>query len=175
MSHQRLSRGLVLSSPQRLLVRAALVAATALSILGANTATAAEGDSNQALLEKLEKMEQRIELLEAELKQRKQAPSAPEKSTAAVLKDATPSDKNAKSSTGSAPTAPPAKNPKPASPSDKPQEVAAKAPGMPSDAATPPADKPILGLAPSPATGLSIGAYGEVAFGGIQNPAALGQ
>ena len=175
MSHRRLSCGLVLSSLQRLLVRAALVAATALSILGTNTATAAEGDSSQALLEKLEKMEQRIELLEAELKQRKQSPSVADKSAAVLPKDSTPSDNNAKSSNGSAPAAPPAKNTKPLSPSDKPQEVAAKAPGMPSDAATPPADKPILGLAPSPATGLSIGAYGEVAFGGIQNPAAGGQ
>ena len=84
MSHHRLSCLLDLSSPQRLLVRAALVAATALSILGTNTASAAEADSNQALLEKLEKMEQRIELLEAELKQRKQAPSVADKS-AAVL------------------------------------------------------------------------------------------
>ena len=90
MSHRRLSCGLVLSSLQRLLVRAALVAATALSILGTNTATAAEGDSSQALLEKLEKMEQRIELLEAELKQRKQSPSVADKSAAVLPKDSTP-------------------------------------------------------------------------------------
>ena len=37
------------------------------------------------------------------------------------------------------------------------------------------ADKPILGLMESPVTGLSIGAYGEVYFGAVQNPAAGGQ
>src|SRR5207248_11028352 len=36
-------------------------------------------------------------------------------------------------------------------------------------------DKPILGLTESPVTGLSIGAYGEVYFGAVQNPAAGGQ
>jgi hypothetical protein len=35
--------------------------------------------------------------------------------------------------------------------------------------------KPILGLVESPVAGLSIGAYGEVAFGPMQNPAANGQ
>ncbi len=40
-------------------------------------------------------------------------------------------------------------------------------------AATPP--KGILGIAASPVTGLSIGAYGEMAFGFQQNPAANGQ
>jgi hypothetical protein len=37
------------------------------------------------------------------------------------------------------------------------------------------ANKGLLGIAPSPVTGLSIGAYGEMAFGFQQNPAALGQ
>ena len=36
-------------------------------------------------------------------------------------------------------------------------------------------DKPILGVMESPVTGLSIGAYGEVYFGAVQNPAAGGQ
>jgi hypothetical protein len=36
-------------------------------------------------------------------------------------------------------------------------------------------DKPILGVLESPVTGLSIGAYGEVYFGAVQNPAAGGQ
>jgi hypothetical protein len=35
--------------------------------------------------------------------------------------------------------------------------------------------KGLLGIAPSPVTGLSIGAYGEMAFGFQQNPAAFGQ
>ncbi len=46
-------------------------------------------------------------------------------------------------------------------------------PGTSQNPAT--AAKPILGIAPSPVTGLSIGAYGEMAFGFQQNPAALGQ
>jgi hypothetical protein len=37
------------------------------------------------------------------------------------------------------------------------------------------ANKGLLGIAPSPVTGLSIGAYGEMAFGFQQNPDALGQ
>ena len=36
-------------------------------------------------------------------------------------------------------------------------------------------NKGLLGIAPSPVTGLSIGAYGEMAFGFQQNPAAFGQ
>jgi hypothetical protein len=36
-------------------------------------------------------------------------------------------------------------------------------------------DKPILGVAASPVPGLSIGAYGEVKFGTLQNPAAAGE
>jgi hypothetical protein len=36
-------------------------------------------------------------------------------------------------------------------------------------------NKGLLGIAPSPVTGLSIGAYGEMAFGFQQNPAAGGQ
>src|SRR5262249_49370225 len=35
--------------------------------------------------------------------------------------------------------------------------------------------KPILGIADSPVAGLSIGAYGEIQFGYIQNPGAGGQ
>jgi hypothetical protein len=36
-------------------------------------------------------------------------------------------------------------------------------------------DKPILGIMDSPIAGLSIGAYGEVYFGALQNPSAGGQ
>ncbi len=36
-------------------------------------------------------------------------------------------------------------------------------------------DKPILGVMDSPVQGLAIGAYGEVFFGAVQNPAAGGQ
>ncbi len=40
---------------------------------------------------------------------------------------------------------------------------------------TAPANNGILGLADSPVSGLSIGAYGEIKFGSAQNPAANGQ
>src|ERR1700720_790904 len=38
-----------------------------------------------------------------------------------------------------------------------------------------PGRKPILGLTDSPVTGLSMGAYGEIHYGVMQNPAAGGQ
>jgi hypothetical protein len=163
------------------------LAATALSILPMSSAFAADGDaSNGALLKKMEQMEQRIQTLEAELK---------EKRAASPAKSAVASDKPAKSATAS-PAAPtssksdPAsqKNAGPPATGDAPQDtgiaktdgtakkdVAAAKPDLkPLDPATPPADKPILGLEPSPVAGLSIGAYGEVKFGGMQNPAAAG-
>ena len=163
------------------------LAATALSMLPMSSAFAADGDaSNEALLKKMEQMEQRIQTLEAELK---------EKRAASPAKSAVASDKPAKSTTASAaaPTSSksdPAsqKNAGPPATGDAPQDtgiaktdgtakkdVAAAKPDLkPLDPATPPADKPILGLEPSPVAGLSIGAYGEVKFGGMQNPAAAG-
>jgi hypothetical protein len=161
--------------------RSALLAATALSIIGAGGARAADGDaSNQALLEKMEKMERRIQTLETELKQKKTAVKSADKSAAA--KDASTSDKDAKpvaaETTGSI------KDVKAAAPSDQTKTAAAKpaskradagAPGVLPDAQAPAADKPLLGLAPSPVAGLSIGAYGEFFFGAMQNPAAGGQ
>jgi hypothetical protein len=44
-----------------------------------------------------------------------------------------------------------------------------------SPAATPNGDKPILGVLDSPVPGLAIGAYGEIKFGAMQNPAANGR
>jgi hypothetical protein len=141
------------------------------------------------LLKKLEKMEQRIEMLEAELKEKKQAPAS-EKQTSPS--DKTKSDKGAKlpdpasvrtanaAATADASQAPQDKQDPPGkqAPQGKPASKskpldASKAP--PLDASTPSPDKPILGLAPSPVPGLSIGAYGEIKFGVQQNPAANGQ
>ncbi len=158
--------------------RRAWLAASAMSILSCGSAWAADGDANEVLLKKLEKMEQRIETLEAELKEKKQA-SLSEKQTS-------PSDKSAKSDKV-------AKSSDPADPSQAPQDKQAlqgkqgqkdKSPAKskpldtkapPLDASTPSPEKPILGLAPSPVPGLSIGAYGEIKFGLQQNPAANGQ
>jgi hypothetical protein len=72
-------------------------------------------------------------------------------------------------------TAPAAKPAKPGAPG-APDWTTAQTPA-PSwngpGAATP--NKGLLGIAPSPVTGLSIGAYGEMAFGFQQNPDAFGQ
>jgi hypothetical protein len=159
------------------------LAATALSMLPMSSAFAADGDaSNEALLKKMEQMEQRIQTLEAELK---------EKRAASPAKTAATADKPAKTATASAAAPPPSKSdttsPKngsatadaPPDPGAAKKDVTATKPDAkpdlkPLDPATPPADKPILGLEPSPVAGLSIGAYGEVKFGGQQNPAAGG-
>ncbi|MGN1289024.1 MAG: hypothetical protein ACI4XG_20935 [Bradyrhizobium sp.] len=150
--------------------RAGLLAATALSIVGSGSAVAAEGDVNEALLKKLDKMEQRIQALEAELKQ-KEAGAKP-----ATRPVSTRSANAAASSVepgGTTDAKPDAKDPK-----GKPEAQSAGTPAKPMLNLPPlPAagDKPILGLVDSPVPGLSIGAYGEIKFGSVQNPAANGQ
>jgi hypothetical protein len=110
-----------------------------------------EQSSSDAILKKMEAMERRIKSLESQLKQ---------KGTTAQATPTTVSDAPSKPSDPSAASAPPAKKKSaqltPLGPSSNP-------------------DKPILGLADSPAAGLSIGAYGEVKYGMMQNPAAGGQ
>src|SRR5579859_8082262 len=187
MSSRQLRRSPVLQSRRDRygLCRSALLAATALSFLGAGSAVAAtDGDSNsnQVLLEKLDRMEKRIETLEAELKQKKTAEKSANKSATPVAKDVAASDKDAKplgaETTGSI------KDSKAAAIADQTKSATAKpaskqadraAPGVLPDAEAPAADKPILGLEPSPVPGLSLGAYGEVYFGALQNPSAGGQ
>jgi len=144
--------------------RRVLLAATALSIVGCSSAWAADGDANDALMKKLEKMEQRIQTLEAELKAKQTSPSE---------KQASSSDQSKKPATGSASS----KATNATVPADQPQASPAKAgsKSRPLLASAPAPDLPILGLAPSPVAGLSIGAYGEIKFGAIQNPAANGQ
>src|SRR6202790_4165523 len=156
--------------------RRALLAATAISIMGCGSAGAADGDSNKILWKKLEKREQRIETLEAELKQ-KQAPAidksakpaatpaSPKNANAAVPADQPRASQSKQDSQSKLdPKAKPASKSKPLDASKLP----------PLDASTPAPDKPILGLAPAPVAGLSIGAYGEIKFGAQQNPAAGG-
>ncbi len=144
--------------------------------MGCDTAWAADGDANEALLKKLDQMEQRIQMLEGKLKQKEasaQTASAP--AAASSSSDAKPFS-NAKptaparaakaEASNSAPSAPPA------TPAPTKADVSSTAP---SPTPTAPANNGILGLADSPVAGLSIGAYGEVKFGTIQNPAASGQ
>ena len=137
---------------------------TAIAFVGCNGALAADGDVNEALLKKLETMEQRIQSLEAELKQKR---------TAAPEKQAASSEKSPKA----APAPMPKKVADAAAPPDLPQTAQSKpaSKSKPLDALKPSPDLPILGLAPAPVAGLSIGAYGEVKFGTMQNPAANGQ
>jgi hypothetical protein len=159
-----------------------LLLATAISIISGSGGWAAEGDVNEALLKKMEAMEQRIQSLEAELKQKKTP--APEKRASSGEK-ATPAEKQPASSEKSpkkAPASDQGKDTKVATASDSSPESPGKPPSnkspskaKPLDVSTPPSDLPILGLAPSPVAGLSIGAYGEVKFGTMQNPAANGQ
>ncbi|HET7889479.1 MAG TPA: hypothetical protein VFL62_24885 [Bradyrhizobium sp.] len=155
--------------------RQTLLAATVLSLAGCGSAFAADGEVNEAVLKKMEAMEKRIQSLEAELKQKRVAetavPAAPVAPTekkrpteaGKAAKNAAPeADKGAKVATAPSPTPP--------DPKDRP---APKSKTL--DLSTPPSDLPILGVAPSPVAGLSIGAYGEVKFGTMQNPAANGQ
>ncbi|HZR88763.1 MAG TPA: hypothetical protein VFB02_18290 [Bradyrhizobium sp.] len=154
-----------------------------------STALAADGDvSNEALLKKMEQMEQRIQTLEAELKEKRAA--SPAKTTeiadkparsplasaagAASPKSDAASVKNAKAAAADALPDSRANKDDGAKKEVAAAKVAPKPELKPLDPATPPADKPILGLEPSPVAGLSIGAYGEVKFGGMQNPAAGG-
>jgi hypothetical protein len=156
-----------------------LLAATAMSLVGCGSAWAADGDVNEAVLKKMEAMEKRIQSLEAELKQKRTSdaatqaapadkPAPTEKKQAAGSEKAQKRPSGAEADKGAkvavVPAAP--QDPK----SDKPSSKS-KTP----DFSTPPSDLPILGVAPSPVAGLSIGAYGEVKFGTMQNPAANGQ
>jgi hypothetical protein len=160
--------------------RKALLLITAISVIGSGSAFA-EGDVNEALLKKMEAMEQRIQSLEAELRQKRTPASekraAEEKTTPAekqpassekISRKAPAADQNRSANTTPATDAAPDGQSKPSA-----NKSASKA--KPFDISTPPSDLPILGLAPSPVAGLSIGAYGEVKFGTMQNPAANGQ
>jgi hypothetical protein len=158
---------------------------------GATAPPAGSGDStNQALLKKLEAMEQRIKSLEAQVKQQKTPTSGAAPAAADTTGSIEPQDKSKKADATAAAAAPAPSSPPPpiadkpaASTADKPaaDKPIANKPGTDKLAVDklaadkPTADKPILGLVDSPVAGLSIGAYGEVFFGTVQNPAAGGQ
>ncbi|WP_300164921.1 hypothetical protein [Bradyrhizobium sp.] len=146
-------------------VRAALLAATALSICtGSNAAFAGESSTDEVLLKKLDKMERRIQALEAELKE-KESHSQPDASAKPSSRTGPIRNANATASSSEVKAA-----------TETPAKTEASAKPMLNLPPLPAAgDKPILGLADSPVPGLSIGAYGEVKFGSMQNPAANGQ
>ena len=132
---------------------------------------AASEPTNQALLKKLEAMEQRVQLLESQLTQKgataRSNGSQPLADATGSIKakdapkDATKDTPSKTDKTAAAPDPAAAKPDKPAKSADKSTDKVN--------------DKPILGVAASPVPGLSIGAYGEVFFGAVQNPAAGGQ
>src|SRR6516165_6855001 len=162
---------------------------------GSAPAQAPSGDAiNQALLKKIEALEQRIKSLEARDKQQStaadttgsvkpQPKSGKRDDSPAASTD--PATSQAQNKSGKANTA---------STPDKTTADGKAAKQAADGKATKPADdgkttkqaddtktakltedKPILGIMDSPVAGLSIGAYGEVYFGALQNPSAGGQ
>jgi hypothetical protein len=148
----------------------------------------------------MQMMEQRIQTLEAQLKQKQAgtatAATAPAPAGAAPAGAMSPPGAKAPAAPAPGAAATPAaadagktvagKPPAPVGPDGKPVTPAAEGPTPTAQTALwhlPPlpggpglsSDKPILGVAPSPVPGLSIGAYGEIHFGAQQNPAAGGQ
>ena len=176
----------------------AAVVAVASFVSAASKAQAADGSApvqapsgdaiNQALLKKIEALEQRIKSLEARDKQQSTAADttgsvkpqpksgkrddSPATSTDPATAQA--QNKSGKANTASTPdkTTDDGKAAKQAKPADD-----SKTTKLADDTKTAKLaeDKPILGIMDSPVAGLSIGAYGEVYFGALQNPSAGGQ
>ncbi|HLK83807.1 MAG TPA: hypothetical protein VKT99_20265 [Xanthobacteraceae bacterium] len=170
----------------------AILAALTATALGAGLAQAQDAGQERdkpappasgqaALLKKLEQMEQRVRLLESRLKEKDAGELARAHAQAAV---AAPPPADARPARDQ-----PAKGQKDAEKKDAKQSNDRKEAGgaaKPDWAVlatrditgkTAPTNPPnsIIGLTSSPVTGLSIGAYGEMMFGAMQNPAAGGQ
>jgi hypothetical protein len=133
---------------------------------------------NQALLKKMEAMEQRIKSLEAQVKDQNTPANAGKPATTDGATKRADKSKPDKSNDDKSQTD---KSKAAGDQSTKPADATSdqsrtskldKAAGIDKTVS---ADKPILGLMESPVAGLSIGAYGEVYFGAVQNPAAGGQ
>jgi hypothetical protein len=133
-------------------------------------ASSPEAASQAEILRELHAMARRITVLERELaaeKAAKRAPPPPSVTAGATPPAATVATPAAAavpaSSTLSVTQAPAAATlPAPAAASSPPAATAAENNGL-------------FGLAPSPVEGLSFGAYGEIKYGGQQNPSANGQ
>ena len=162
---------------------------------GSAPAQAPSGDAiNQALLKKIEALEQRIKSLEARDKQQSTAADT----TGSVKPQPKSGKRDDSPATSTDPATAQAQNKSgkanTASTPDKTTDDGKAAKQAADGKATKPADdskttkladdtktaklaedKPILGIMDSPVAGLSIGAYGEVYFGALQNPSAGGQ
>jgi hypothetical protein len=146
--------------------------------------------SNEALLNKLQAMERRIQMLEGQLKQKQESAAAPADApqptapvspvkAQAVNKPAQASNKpgQPKQKQESVAAAVDAAQPTaPAGPAkvEALNKSAQPASNAPSPTSTAPTTNSVLGL-DSPVPGLGIGAYGEVKYGAVQNPAAGGK
>ena len=129
--------------------------------------------TDQVLLKKMEAMEQRIKSLEAKLKE-KEASSAPPRASTELTSNVKPQNKSNKIPDAAA-TASDAAATTPSQPEQSANGNQQNKSATPWPTPTAPPDNGIVGLTPSPVPGLSIGAYGEVQFGGLQNPDAGGQ
>ena len=155
--------------------------ATAAALLAACTAALASDShvdveqpasgsvANQALLKKIDAMERRIKSLETQVKQ-KDPPAAASSASAGSASNIEPTSKASTTPNRSAamPNGAFLVDAAPEQPADSDQ------PAKPAASETA-GHKAILGLADSPVSGLAIGAYGEMMFGAMQNPAAGGQ
>jgi hypothetical protein len=104
--------------------------------------------------------------------------AAPAKSTTAAKTSADPCAPQPKSAspTQAAKAAPTLLPPLPGGSAPAEQQLLPPLPGGPATPANAtPGNKGILGVVDSPVAGLSIGAYGEIKYGAMQNPAANGQ
>jgi hypothetical protein len=162
LSHQFLQLPVSIFQSRHRSTLTAFLAATAISTSSCGVAWATDGDTTDALLKKLEKMEQRIQMLEGKLKQ---------KEGTAQVSPATAPPPAARAARAEASNAAPSTTP------TIPQRAARAETWStaPSPTPTAPPNNGILGLADPPVPGLSIGAYGEVKYGSMQNPAANGQ
>jgi hypothetical protein len=181
LSHARLRLALLLAAAPLLTMPLPAVAGDNVADLGPPGSNAA---AEQAILHrldaKLDAMEQRIKSLETQLKEKDAAlaPVAPAAAKSTVQdpkQDAKPDNKKAGNPNKARADASAAAN-APAADATTPAAAPANA-GTSIASPQPPksGDKAILGLVDSPVSGLSIGAYGEVQFGWMQNPAANGQ
>ena len=172
----RLGLAAVVAATLPLVVRAPAMAGENVADLGQ---PASKDAAEQAILRKLEAMEQRIKFLEGQLKQ-KEAASGTTGSIQQPAADSKTQDgkKAAGPNKASAQAGTPPKGTSDAPPADSAnagQAAGSTLANATANTGTKTGDKAILGLVDSPVPGLSIGAYGEVQFGYMQNPAAGGQ
>jgi hypothetical protein len=133
--------------------------------------------TNEQLLEKMERMEARIRSLEGELHRSKSDGTATNGSKTRVANTRKSGAKEAAAQ--DQPVVPdstqPGKSPPAAAWNVAPAPGYMGARETAALEAPTPANEDLFGVAPSPLPGLKIGAYGEMRFGGQQNPDANGQ